>query len=92
MAMKAFKLTTKKETKHLPSCIIVSDFKGDVMVTIWSDGRITPSEMQQDYYLDEINYFMVIANNYFIFYNNLEAKDREIERLQFNCNQVLERQ
>ena len=85
--MKPLKLQALKETKSLPPSIRLFDFKNELVCTIWADGRITPA-LPEDYTIAEIEYFLLIAKQFFTFYNSLFEKDREIEELnkEILCN------
>ena len=90
--MKPFKLITKEPGEKFPPSIVLLDFKKEVVATIWADGRITPSEQQQDYEFEEVKYFLNISKNFFTFYNNLREKDKEIEEMKLNQIPTIVRQ
>lgn len=87
--MKPLKIQAVKETTSLPPSLRLFDFKKELVCTIWADGRITPA-LPEDYTISEIEYFLLIAKQFFTFYNSLYEKDMEIEELnkELLCNLI----
>ncbi len=86
--MRPLKLQAFKETYSLPPSLKLIDFKDESVCTVWADGRITPA-IPEDYTIEEFKYFLLVAEQFFTFYNSLIEKDQEIARL---SNPILERQ
>lgn len=78
--MKPLKLQAIKETVSLCPSIKLTDFKNELVCTIWADKRVTPA-FPEDYTIQEFEYFLLVAKNFFTFYNSLIEKDTEIEEL-----------
>lgn len=78
--MKPLKIEAIKKTVSLPPSLKLTDFKNELVCTVWADGRITPA-LPEDYTIQEIEYFLLVAKNFFTFYNSLIEKDEEITEL-----------
>ena len=58
----------------------ILNFRNEVIAMIWADGNFAPV-LPVDFSIDEMNFFSILQKHFFTFYNNLIAKDKEIEEL-----------